>query len=58
MRIAVWCETHDKIVDEGEVDIDSSLLLWNDFTKAKEHLHCIVILRMYANVLIHEELNK
>ena len=33
MRVAIYCETHNIILDEGE--IGSSLLLWNDITVSK-----------------------
>ena len=49
MRVAVWCDSHQKIVDEGEISNDSGLLLWNDFTTAKAHLNCLVILRLKSN---------
>lgn len=47
--IAVWCENCNKILDDGIVDNDSSLLLWNDFTKIKKHLKHRIILRLKSN---------
>lgn len=49
MKIGVWCTTHQKLLDSGIIDSESSLLLWNDFTTAKEHLHCEVMLRLLSN---------
>lgn len=47
--IAVYCTYCGKILDEGVVDEESSLLLWNDFTKIKEHLEHQIILRLKEN---------
>lgn len=49
VKIAVYCETHNRILDQGEVDKESSLLLWNDFTRANEHKNCLVMIRLRSN---------
>lgn len=50
MKVVVHCETHNVILDEGEIGSDSGLILWNDFTTAKKHLNCFVVLRLRENV--------
>lgn len=50
MRVAVHCTTHNLILDEGEIDSESGLLLWNDFTTARKHLKCTVVLRSVGNL--------
>ena len=47
--ITVWCESCNKSLDDGIVNKDSSLLLWNDFTTIKKHLHHRIILRLKSN---------
>ena len=50
MRAAIHCTTHNLILDEGEIDNESGLLLWNDFTTAKKHLECCVVLKSIGNL--------
>ena len=50
MRVAVHCTSHNLILDEGEIDSGSGLLLWNDFTTATKHLNCCVVLRSVGNL--------
>lgn len=51
MRIAVYCENCNEILDEGEVDKDTSLLLWNDVTKIRTHLKHTILIRATVNCL-------